>query len=258
MDINEKAQKAVDMVKLQIEELSNIVKHARQDKDFNVAREKLQRWKSRTARLLSEQVHPSEGEKLQKKKKGSFIINQPLRNLDDEANMYRGFLSSLMEEVEKHPKDILSTQPTVDISSKTILMRKNKKIGKDAVVIGNVNADVGDGSVVIGPTDQYGNVILNQPMAIGRNAKAGSGSIAIGTNAGAGFDINAAFNNLYSIIKESGDNDLRITFDNFVAEIKSDSNNTSEISRLWNIIKTSATLSGAITLCQQIGTSLRL
>ena len=137
-------------------------------------------------------------------------------------------------------------------------MGKKKKIGKDSVVIGNVNADVGDGSVVIGATDQYGNVILNQPMAIGRNAKAGPGSIAIGTNAGAGFDINAALNNLYSIIKESGDNDLRITFDNFVAEINSNPNNTSEISRLWNLIKTSATLSGAITLCQQIGTFLGL
>ena len=49
------------------------------------------------------------------------------------------------------------------------------KIGKDTVVIGNVspNTEVGDGSVVIGPIDANGNTIINQPMAVGRNAQAG-------------------------------------------------------------------------------------
>ena len=116
MDINEKAQKAVDMIKSQIEELSNIVKRASREKDFNAARERLRRWKSRTAGLLSEQIHPDEGEKLRKKQKRSFLIGRHLRNLADEENMYRGFLLSLMEEVEKHPKDILSTPLATDIS----------------------------------------------------------------------------------------------------------------------------------------------
>jgi len=120
MDINEKAQKTVDMIKSQMEELSNIVKCASREKDFDAARERLLRWKSRTARLLSKQIHPDEGEKLRKKQKGSSLIGRHLHNLADEANRYRGFLSSLMEEVEKHPKDILSTQPTVDIPSMTI------------------------------------------------------------------------------------------------------------------------------------------
>jgi hypothetical protein len=62
------------------------------------------------------------------------------------------------------------------------------KIGKDAVVMGNISPDteVGDGSVVIGSTDAQGNTIINQPMAVGRNAQAGPQSIAIG--AGAGFN----------------------------------------------------------------------
>src|ERR1035437_6149883 len=64
------------------------------------------------------------------------------------------------------------------------------KIGKDAVVIGNVppHIEVGDGSVIIGATDANGNTIINQPMAVGRGAKAGPGSIAIGAFAGAGLD----------------------------------------------------------------------
>ena len=66
--------------------------------------------------------------------------------------------------------------------------RKPQKIdvGKDSVVIGQVTGTVGDGSVVIGATDERGNTIINQPMAVGRGAQAGPGSIAIGAGASAG------------------------------------------------------------------------
>jgi hypothetical protein len=48
-------------------------------------------------------------------------------------------------------------------------------------------AFIGNGSTVVGATDSNGNTILNQaPLAIGRGAHAGPGSIAIGTGAGAG------------------------------------------------------------------------
>lgn len=63
---------------------------------------------------------------------------------------------------------------------------KRLNVGKDSVVMGRVYGNVGDGSVVIGPTDERGNVILNQPMAVGRGAHSGPGSIAIGAFAGAG------------------------------------------------------------------------
>ena len=61
-------------------------------------------------------------------------------------------------------------------------------VGDDAVVMGSVPSatKVGNGSVVIGPTDTGGNTIINQPMAIGHNAHAGPNSIAIGAGAGAG------------------------------------------------------------------------
>lgn len=53
--------------------------------------------------------------------------------------------------------------------------------------MGNVTADsIGDGSVVIGPTDSRGNTVINTPMAVGRDAAAGPGSIAIGAGAMAG------------------------------------------------------------------------
>lgn len=81
-------------------------------------------------------------------------------------------------------------------------MDKKINVGKDSVVIGNVSGNVGDGSVVVGPTDDKGNTILNQPMAVGRNAHAGPDSIAIGANAEAGSNIEVVFNELKMIIIE--------------------------------------------------------
>ncbi len=68
----------------------------------------------------------------------------------------------------------------------------SQSVGADAVVMGNVPStmNVGNGSVVIG-ADAHGNTILNQPMAVGRGAQAGPGSIAIGAGAGAGMSGNA-------------------------------------------------------------------
>lgn len=69
------------------------------------------------------------------------------------------------------------------------MSNKSRKldVGRDAVVMGNdVTGNVGDGSVVIGATDDRGNTILNTSMAVGRGATAGPDSIAIGAGAHAG------------------------------------------------------------------------
>jgi hypothetical protein len=64
------------------------------------------------------------------------------------------------------------------------------KVGKDSVVYGHVqHRNVGDRSVVIGPTDNRGNTILRPApggTAIGAGAKAGPYSLSVGAGAGAG------------------------------------------------------------------------
>lgn len=70
-----------------------------------------------------------------------------------------------------------------DVSAKRSMQ---PTVGQDSVAIGRVTAPVGDRSVVIGATDSNGNTIITQPMAVGYNAQAGPGSIAIGANARAG------------------------------------------------------------------------
>jgi hypothetical protein len=73
-------------------------------------------------------------------------------------------------------------------------------VGNDSVVIGDVTGNVGNGSVVIGATDNRGNTILNTPMAVGRGAFAGHGSIAIGAGAGSGASLPFIVNQLRDAI----------------------------------------------------------
>jgi hypothetical protein len=121
-------------------------------------------------------------------------------------------------------------------------------VGDDSVVMGDVAGTVGHRSVVIGPTDNRGNVILNQSMAVGRNAHAGPGSIAIGANAGAGSEMAAIFREIGNIITASKDKALIEAFYNLSHELNNPTRDMSKISKLWDTIKTAAVLNGAVGL----------
>ena len=135
-------------------------------------------------------------------------------------------------------------------------MEKKIKTGKDSVVIGDVSGDVGDGSVVIGPTDEQGNTIINQSMAVGRGAKADNGSIAIGAGACAGSDVLQLIDQLHNLPELQSNQTLLSTISNLRDEVSKSNSSELTIKPLWNIIQTSATVGGAIGLVQQIGKAL--
>jgi hypothetical protein len=62
----------------------------------------------------------------------------------------------------------------------------SQSVGKGSVVVGDVKANVGDDSVVVGATDNAGNVIFNKETTIGNRARGGPGSVVIGNDAGGG------------------------------------------------------------------------
>ena len=91
--------------------------------------------------------------------------------------------SSIKPEVSKAT---MPTQPQTKSVTKADggkMSEKKMIVGKDSVVIGYVSGLVGDHSVAIGPTDNRGSSNITTPMAVGSNAHAGPGSIAIGANA---------------------------------------------------------------------------
>ena len=132
------------------------------------------------------------------------------------------------------------------------------KVGKDSVVIGNVsfNADIGDGCVIIGAADAYDNTIINTPMAVGRGAFAGPGSIAIGAGAGAGSDIIFVLHQLNDIIQNTNDPELIKSFSTFISSLQSPKPDKSKLTKLWDGIKVAATLNGAISLTSKVANFL--
>lgn len=138
------------------------------------------------------------------------------------------------------------------------MSKRKLETGKDTVVIGDVSGKIGDGSVVIGATDERGNTIINQPMAIGRGAKAGPGTIAIGAGAGAGSDIFHLIYQLKKLPEVKKDRTLVSIIESFHDELKKPESQQDTVKSLWSVIQTSATVSGAATLVQQIGRMLGL
>ncbi len=133
---------------------------------------------------------------------------------------------------------------------------KNIKTGKDSVVIGNVSGEVGDGSVVIGPTDAFGNTRITQPMAVGRGASAGAGSIAIGAGASAGSDVFQLINLLKAVPEIQSDEAVLKTIEALQSELSKPEPNKSMINGLWTAISGLSSIGGAAALIQQIGKAL--
>ncbi len=127
---------------------------------------------------------------------------------------------------------------------------QNLNVGEDSVVIGNVIGDVGSGSVVIGATDSKGNTIINKPMAIGKNAKAGPGSIAIGANAGSGSDVFILLDQLRQILEKNGDSSNDVI--DLIRELKKTTPDKTIIDKLWGTIKSVVIINEAVILIAKI------
>jgi predicted nucleotide-binding protein len=119
--IDKNSQRAIQMIAEQLNELQDMVDEAHlkrriQGSYSSISREKLRRWKSRTARQISEFIHPEEGKKLENLVKGKLLDNPDLA-----VDLYREFLSVLAEELERHPQNLLyttSAEETDQVSQK--------------------------------------------------------------------------------------------------------------------------------------------
>lgn len=134
MSVEEKAKAAVSVIEGQMMELREIVDCVSRDRNFKTAEERLSRWKSRTVSLLSRNVNPDEGKKLEEIRKTSFNMYDQLGNIQDEADMYGAFLKSLMEDLDKHPEDVIS-MPTPSDEGVTTFKAPNPKSSKTVFVV---------------------------------------------------------------------------------------------------------------------------
>lgn len=129
---------------------------------------------------------------------------------------------------------------------------KKLQVGKDSVVIGNINGNIGDGSVVIGATDSKGNVILKQSMAIGKNAYASEGSIAIGANAGSGSDLTNLLHQIKLTIDKTGDTSAIEKFYLFNEQLHKENPDRNILKSSWEVLKNFASINGMIGIAERI------
>jgi predicted nucleotide-binding protein len=115
----DRAQAARDIIAEQLKELGELIADAQRSGTEN-GFERLNRWKTRTVDLLRQHVHPAEADRLDSKRKMSFLIGDPFGNLVEETRMYAGFLTALDEELRNHPESVLKAALPVTDESRTI------------------------------------------------------------------------------------------------------------------------------------------
>jgi len=128
----------IRIVEVQLGELLGIANTAKSSRDARLGFEKLNRWKARTVRLLSENIHPNEGQKLKDKPTYSFrTYGIALENLLDAVSIYSGFLESLLNELERHPEDVLNvpTPSDEEVTTMKAPQPTSKREPKDTIEV---------------------------------------------------------------------------------------------------------------------------
>lgn len=111
MNMEEKAQESIVMIEKQLDELQAIPGYLKDSESSDVLFEKLKRWKERTVGLLTKNASLEEGEKLKN------IYVGYTHSLEGRIKIYRSFLISLKDEIEKHPESIFSATKEVETMS---------------------------------------------------------------------------------------------------------------------------------------------
>jgi hypothetical protein len=141
------------------------------------------------------------------------------------------------------------------------------KAGKHSVVMGNVSPDleVGEGCVIIGPTDSRGNTILNTPMTVGYAAQGGSGSVVIGAFAGGGrpelsfpAEVRPAIAGLIEHALQRQNAELMAAIQQLAVEVRRPEPARPAFRSCWELVQTIATADGAINLLRGVSAALGL
>jgi len=153
MSIEEKAQEARQIIQAQLADLDSILSRAHREQDYDGGFQRLDRWKFRIVRLLHDHVSPHEADKFKQMVRVRVLTTDPFTTLDDEVSEYRGFLVSLVEELEKYPKHSLTATaeeaetPDIGLSQgifivhghdeamKQTVARTLEKLGLEAVIL---------------------------------------------------------------------------------------------------------------------------
>lgn len=92
---------ALEMIQEQIKELDAILKRAGSDLNTVGGSERVAKWKVRTIPLIAAHLGQQDAQRFSDTRPGPSFTNDLLEELSDEVEIYRSFLVSLAEKVNK-------------------------------------------------------------------------------------------------------------------------------------------------------------
>ncbi len=98
---------AIEIIHQQRTELQGIIEDYSNDRNYELAEERLGHWKDVTHQLVEECVSPKEAQKLGRKRITKFLTTDPYRFPISLANMFGTYLDSLEDAIKKHPEIIV-------------------------------------------------------------------------------------------------------------------------------------------------------
>ena len=110
MAVERRASEAITTIEDQLVELSRILQKVRQGGDSDLARQRMQRWKERTVKLVAANISAEEAQKFSEIRMRA-AFRDPIRTREVEANRYTTFLLPLIEVLREHPEDLLQEHP---------------------------------------------------------------------------------------------------------------------------------------------------
>jgi hypothetical protein len=95
-------------------ELPTIFDESQSSNNLDLGWDRFNRWKDRTATIISKLTSPAEAEKLEDASPRVFSMVDPWGNLQKELASYEAHLTALIEEIKKNPEFIIAQSESVD------------------------------------------------------------------------------------------------------------------------------------------------
>ena len=95
-------QAALALIEQRMQELDAIAKDTNETLNAVAGRERVLKWKARTADALAQQVSQQEGQAFSKANPGPSFTNDLVDEFNDEVEFYRAQLTALRSRMQKH------------------------------------------------------------------------------------------------------------------------------------------------------------
>lgn len=105
--MNNQAEEARRLIQTLRDDLKATLLDAARSADYDAAKERLSRWKSRAVELIGKHVSPGEARALDRKRVAALLLADPMGTIRQSGKLYDSFLEGLEEQLRLYPSQVL-------------------------------------------------------------------------------------------------------------------------------------------------------